>query len=300
MESAFTALCDAVVPDVLAGALQTFASHTGLKWGVVSANQYWFQPPKVHIGLFVLGMIFCAVLQKRSRGFRGGAIAQLAVKGAGRSVRCPINTLVAATLIVCLGAQVYVKGSRPKPLVQLAWLLMPCHVFTAVWIYIFLHDTPRSYANNCYLATLMMDWSWAPVAAALEPDWGDHRFFWEGYIFFTHHTLLLLLPVYYAARYDSLGLSWPHVFHLTWVPTFVNFSIFAPYGLFIGLNVNYQLAPPPISGPVPAALRSVLFRPAYVLIFVALSVLSNALTRQGGKVLRTALTAVQRAERKVK
>ena len=300
MENMFVGLCDALIPDYAEDAMQTFAAHTGLKWGVMSSSQYWFQPPKVHLGLFVVVMLFCAFLHSRSRGFKSRITAQLARKGVGRSTKCPINTLIAYTLMVCLCAQVYVKGSRPKPLVQLAWLLMPCHIFTVVWIYIFLHDTTAKYGRNCYLATLMVDWLWAPVGAALQPDWGDHRFFWEGYIFFIHHGLLLLLPFYYAARYDTVGLSWPHVFHLTWVPTFVNFAFFAPYALFIGLNVNYQLAPPPLGSKAPAVLRGVLFRPYFVFAFVALSVLSNIVTRAVGKLLRAVFAAPQRAELKLK
>lgn len=299
MDNAFISFCDAVIPDAFADVLQLFAAHTGLKWGVMSTSQYWFQPPKVHLGLFVLVMLLCAFLYRHSRGFKSNAIAQLAVKGAGRSVKCPINTLIAYLLLLCLAAQVYTKGSRPKPLVQLAWLLMPCHIFTAVWVYIFLHDKPQSYARNCYLATLMIDWLWAPVGAAVQPDMGDHRHFWESYIFFLHHGLLLLLPFYYAARYDTLGLSWSHVCHLTWVPTFVNFAFFGPYGLFIGLNVNYQLSPPPLGSKAPAELRGVLYRLYFVLAFVVLSVGMNLATRFVGKAIRAVFSAGQRLKRKV-
>lgn len=299
MDNAFVALCDAIVPDVVADGLQHFAQATGLRWGVMTRSQYWFQPPKVHVGLFVVMIAFCAVLHRYSRGFKSKAIAQLAAKGVGRSVRCPINTLIAFILTVCFCAQVYTKGSRPKPLVQLAWLLMPCHIFTLVWVYIFVHDSPQHYGRNCYLASLMMDWLWAPIGAAVQPDWGDHRHFWEGYMFFVHHGLLLALPFYYAARYDTLRLSWPHLLHLTWVPTFVNFAFFGPYGLFIGLNVNYQLAPPPLGSAAPAVLRTVLFRPAFVAAFVVLSVLSNVVTRLGAVLLRGVFSTAQTVKRKV-
>jgi hypothetical protein len=299
MEKAFTSFCEEVVPDFVADALNAFAARTGLRWGVMSSSEYWFQPPKVHVVLFAIAIGFCAVLHRYSRGFRSHALTQLAMKGLGSSVKCPINTLIACILMVCLVAQVYTKGTRPKPLVQLAWLLMPCHVFTAVWIFIFLHNKPRDYPRNCYLASLMVDWLWAPVGAVMQPDMGDHRFPWEGHIFVVHHGLLLLLPFYYAARYDTLGLSWPHVFHFTWVPTFVNFAFFGPYALFIGLNVNYQLAPPPLGSKAPAVLRGVLFRPFFVLTFVALSLLSNTMTRMGGQALRRVFAMAQRAKRKV-
>ncbi|KPI88499.1 hypothetical protein ABL78_2395 [Leptomonas seymouri] len=298
MESALIDFCEAVVPDSFADALQTFAAHTGLKWGVMPSSHYWFQPPKVHVGLFALAMVFCVALRSLSRGFRSSAIAQLLSRGAGRSLRCSANTFIACLLMICLGAQVYTKGSRPKPLVQLAWLLMPCHIFTGLWVWILLHGSPQSYGRNCYLATLMVDWLWGPVAAALRPDWGDHRFLWESYIFATHHGLLLLLPFYYAVRYDTLGLSWPHIFHMTWVPTLINFALFCPYGLFVGLNVNYQLAPPPLGRKAPAVLRSVMFRPAFVITCVVLSVISNVMTRWVAKMIRAMLSAAQHTKPK--
>lgn len=287
-------LCDRVVPDVVADALQALAQHTGLRWGVMSASQYWFQSPKLHVVLFIAGMLFCALLQRHSSGFRSAATTRLSMAGVGRSLRCPINKLIAYVLMVCLAGQVVTKMSRPKPFVQLGWLLMPCHIFTAIWIHVFLHDAPSVYGRGCYLASLMIDWVWSPLGALAQPDWGDHQYFWEGYVFFVHHGLLLLLPVYFAARYHTLPLDRPHLWHLTWVPTFVNFAVFVPCGLLLGLNVNYQLSPPRLGNAAPAVLRTPLYRPAFVVLFMVLSVLSNLTARLLGKALSGTLRSAKK------
>ncbi|KAK7196444.1 TMEM164 family [Novymonas esmeraldas] len=285
MDAKVVAWCEYVVPDAADDALRWIASRTGLRWGVMPKRQYWFQSPKLHVVLCALAMIFCVVLYRQSRGFRAGAVARLTARGRGRSLRCPLNKLIAYVLMLCMAGQVVAKLSRPKPLVQLGWLLMPCHIFTACWIHLFLRDAPRHYGRGCYLASLLVDWMWSPLGALAQPDWGDHQYFWEGHMFFVHHALLVLLPVYFAARYDTLGLDWAHVCHFTWLPTFVNFAVFVPCALLLGLNVNYQLSPPRLGRSAPAVLATALYRPPFVVLCVLLSIGANAVVRLLGKII---------------
>lgn len=296
----FSQLEELLVPDIAAQFLRTLCEHTGLKWGVTPANLFWFQSPKTHIALFLLMMLYCAMLYNRSKDFPSAARAQLSARGVGRSTRCPLNRFMGILLLLCLGAQIYVKAIRPKPFIQLGWLLMPCHVFTAVWALILLRDQPKYFGANSYLATLMVDWMWAPIGAALAPDWGDHQFAFEGSLFAVHHGLLVLLPVYYATRYGVLGLSTAHIFHFTLVPIFVSFAIYTPYALLTGLNLNYMLYPPKLGGGAPAIFSSTAYRPAMVGLFIILSVLSNETIQILAKVLRRLSRSATKAKQKIK
>ncbi|KAG5482772.1 hypothetical protein CUR178_06813 [Leishmania enriettii] len=286
--------CDYIVPDVLADVLKVVGDRTGMSWGVMSSHQYWFQPPKLHVVLWVMAMMLCAVLHSQSRGFRAAAIARLSKAGLGRSLKCTINKLIAYMLMGCLAAQGFSKASRPKPLVQLGWLLMPCHVFTGIWVYVFMRNQPHQYGSGCYLASLLVDWVWCPIGAVAQPDWGDHQYRWEGYAFFLQHGLLVVVPLYFAARYDTLELDWAHLCHLTWVSVFVNFALFTPCGLLLGLNLNYQLAPPLLKSSAPAALRAVLYRPALTPLFVTLSIISNTGVRLLGKAISKHFNSAQK------
>ncbi|CBZ25153.1 conserved hypothetical protein [Leishmania mexicana MHOM/GT/2001/U1103] len=291
MDAEVVAWCDYIVPDLFADVLTVIGDRTGMSWGVMPAHQYWFQPPKLHVVLCAAALLFCRVLHRQSRGFRSAAISRLATAGVGRSLKCPINRLIAYILMVCFAVQGLTKASRPKPFVQLGWLLMPCHLFTGMWIYIFMRDRPHQYGSGCYLASLLVDWVWSPLGALVQPDWDDHQYLWEGYIFFLHHALLLLLPLYFVARYDTLGLDRAHLYHLTWVSTFANFAVLAPCGLLLGLNVNYQLAPPRLSNSAPAIVKMKLYRPALMPVFVALSVVANIAVRMLGKVIGQRFTS---------
>ncbi|CAM42156.1 conserved hypothetical protein [Leishmania braziliensis MHOM/BR/75/M2904] len=294
MEAEAIAWYDYIVPDVIADVLKATGDRTGMRWGVMPAHQYWFQSPKLHVVLYVVAVVFCAVLHRQSRGFRSAAIRRLSMAGLGRSLKCPINKLIAYMLMVCLAVQGFTKASRAKPFVQLGWLLMPCHLFTGMWIYVLMRDRPHHYGSGCYLASLLVDWVWSPLGALAHPDWGDHQYLWEGYVFLLHHGVLLLLPLYFVARYDTLGLDWAHLCHLTWVSTLFNFAFLAPCGLLLGLNVNYQLAPPRLSSRAPTVVKTALYRPALIPVFVALSIIANIVVRLLGRIIRKLFTSFQK------
>lgn len=289
---------DKVVPTALADVLVSFYEATGSKWGVVTRNEAFFQPPKLHIVLLAAVLTFAIAWGRRARRYRTEAIARLATRGAGWSTKCPINTAIAYTLLACFAAQVYSKGSRPKPLVQLGWLLMPCHMTTLVWAYIFLRQRPEHYGNNCYIASLLVDWAYNPLGALLSPDKRDHQFPFEGTVFLLHHVLLALLPVYYAARYHTEALSGQHVMHLVWVSVLLNYYVRTPIAFFLGLNLGYMLSPPPVAG-LPQLFHSIYYRPAYTLLFIPIACAHNVAYRFLGECLAAAANRIRRAKRKV-
>ncbi|CAD2221971.1 TMEM164 family protein [Angomonas deanei] len=287
-----------LVPDCVGKAVKAFGDSTGLLWGPSSAQQFWFQSPKEHVFQYLLALIVVALFYSVSKNFRVNAKAALSAKGAGWSTKCPINTLIAYILLGCFLLQVYVKGSRSQPFIQLGWLLMPCHLTTLTWVYIFLHDKPQHYGRNCYLASLLIDWFWAPISAVIAPDWSDHKFAFEPTVFYVHHGLLLLLPWYYAIRYHTMPLSRSHLLHSMWVPMLISFGLFTPYALLTGLNVNYMLYPPPLKG-LPAVFTSPFYRFPFVAVQSILNVFDNLIIRGVADVFCWVMNGMKRAKRKV-
>lgn len=290
---------DVVIPDCVVSALTSVCDATGLKWGVMSRKDYFFQPIRLHILMTTVAVLFCAILYQKSKGFRKVAVAQLTTAGAGWSTKCPINTAIGVFLLSCLATQVYAKTTRSKPLVQAGWLLMPCHMITIAWAYVMLRQKPRQYGQNSYVASLLIDYAWSPLGAIAAPDKGDHQFAFESQLFVIHHWLLVLLPVYYAARYHTLPLTREHVMHLTWLPTLLNFAVKTPLALLFGLNIDYMLTPPPVKG-LPAVFSSIYYRPAYVPVFIALSCASNLFIRFTGEAVAYAWNNVDHLKNKAK
>lgn len=276
---------DALVPDAAAKALTRLVALTGQRWGPTPPRLFWFQPPKVHIFLSAVFSLLCAALCAASWGFGGRATAQIAAESAGWSTRCPLNRVFGYVLLLCLASQVYLKAVRPRPLIQLGWLLMPCHLITAMWCVIFLlREEERHYAWNCLLGSLLVNWAWGPIGATAQPDWGDHQYRIEGVIFVVHHGLLCFMPLYFATRYHTLALSVEFLLFQTWIPTIINFLPYTAFSMLSGLNLNYMLYPPKLKG-VPPVFCGIWYRVAIAGTLAVLSIICNLLFRTVGGVL---------------
>ncbi|RNF03020.1 TMEM164 family protein [Trypanosoma rangeli] len=239
-------LADALVPQVMADALVALSRLTGQAWGPnVVEDLFWFQPPKVHIFEFVLVNLFVWWCFRASWGYRSRAWKYLRGVPPDMCRESRLNALLGFFFLLCWVFQVVLKAVRPRPFIQLGWMFMPCHLITLLWAVVLLRSGPRHYPMNTYLATLAADYHWGPAAAIASPDWGDHQYKLEGHVFMLHHGLLLLMPFYYAARYELLPMTTSHLLHVTAVATLVNIGFYTPYSLITGLNLNYMLYPPP-------------------------------------------------------
>jgi hypothetical protein len=140
------------------------------------------------------------------------------------------------------------------PFVQLCWLTMPCHFITLGWTYVLGYTgglLGRRGTNNSdhmpwlrSMSTMLIMCLWGPVFAVMFPDWEDHLFWWEGPVFLIHHGLLMLTPLYWAARYRMLSYSKEILLVLVSLSCAINFWICTPLAYVSGLNVNYHLHPP--------------------------------------------------------
>ena len=139
--------------------------------------------------------------------------------------------------------QIVSKAVRPKPLVQLCWLFMPCHLLTGIWAYIFLSGVKHE--RWCrYAATLCLTYHWGPIMAMVAPDVNDHQYFVEDILFAVHHILLLAAPLVFASRYGLLPQSFRFYCHVTWIGI-AQYTFFYQFiGYVAGMNVGYQMHPP--------------------------------------------------------
>jgi hypothetical protein len=157
-----------------------------------------------------------------------------------------LDLFLGTVLFLCWLSQVVFKALRPSPIVQMCWLVMPCHLITLLWCYVLLTKGQQNYRNCVYLATLATVYHWGPASAAAFPDWNDHVFkVPEALVFMVHHGLLVAMPFYWALRYEFVPLTPRFVAHYTWIATFTNVGIYSAISYVSGLNVNYMLYPPP-------------------------------------------------------
>ncbi|KAH9600693.1 Transmembrane protein 164 [Trypanosoma melophagium] len=240
-------LADALVPQVAADWLYTLCQKTGQAWGPNGAEMlFWFRSPKVHIFEFVVLHIFILFCFRASWGyFSKMCKSERRGVSRGRSTKSGINNFIGIFFLFLWVLQVLFKSLRPQPFVQLGWLLMPCHLITLIWAFVFLRQKESQYALNVYLATLAADYHWGPTAASLVPDFGDHQYRIENYFFVLHHGLLLIMPFYFSARYELLPMNLKHLLHVTGVATLVNIGPYTLFSYVSGLNLNYMLYPPP-------------------------------------------------------
>jgi len=232
---------------VVVPAFVSLCESTGLAWGPNERDLFFYRPPWLHPLEFVLFHLFVLVLMAMSRGYFTSVTAtretSSPTKGKHGSKRSRLEMCLGVIFFLCWLSQVYLKSVRPMPLVQIWWLIMPCHLITLLWVYVFLIS--RNPRLSMYLASLATACHWGPVSAAMFPDWSDHQYRIEGFIFMLHHGLLVIMPVYYAARHGLVRFSLPFLVHVTWLATWINVGPYTIVSYVTGLNVNYHLYPPP-------------------------------------------------------
>jgi hypothetical protein len=228
--------------DAAAEQLVAFTNATGQAWGVTSYDKFWYRSPQLHIVEFVVFHLFVLLCFRLSRGYFAEVVTARRPTVNPKSL---LDELLGVAMVACYVIQVTLKSLRPKPSVQLFWMVMPCHLITLTWAYVLLSKGSKNYHFCVYLATLCGAFHWGPVSAAALPDWEDHRYFIEGPLFYAHHALLVVMPFYYAARYAILPLTPRFLAHVTAVATFINVGPYTVLSYATGLNINYHLHPPP-------------------------------------------------------
>jgi hypothetical protein len=235
---------DKIIPPVATSAFVSACERTGLAWGPNPPELFFYRPAALHLVEFVLFHLFVFLLYRTVPNFFRQTVASPKQLGMPTSV---FNRMCGWIFLGCWLFQLLLKGMRPRPLVQLCWLFMPCHLITLTWVYVLLYSTPqrKNFRFCVYLISMVSAFHWGPTSAALFPDWSDHQFKIEGSIFVLHHGLLVLMPVYFAARYGLLPFTRPFLLHATWVATLINVGPYTVISYISGLNVNYHLYPPP-------------------------------------------------------
>ena len=239
-EALYDALSAAFAP--AGGPLEALCDATGRRWGTTHPDLFWFRAPGFHVfeSLLVLPLLW--LLYRAVAGpYMRSVVSDQPRRGKPTSAS---DTALGGVFLACVVMQILVKGSRPNPCVQLAWLVMPCHVFTTLWAFVLL--SPPSFKNmaQCRLiASILSICSWGGVMASAFPDWSDHNLKIEGLLFFFQHGALLIAPHYWAAKHGLLpmshGLFWTYIFF----GFGINFYVYTPLSYLSGLNVNYNLHP---------------------------------------------------------
>lgn len=143
-------------------------------------------------------------------------------------------------------------------------MLAPCNV---LWILaMILHFYPNLSASKFRLIVqLFSTYIMLPIVAIAVPDLSDLTLFGEVQVFFLHHIILILIPVYYVVtgRVSLItegggGSSLMTVVSMNarhWLMgsacfTLLYFPIVSLVSIWSGINLNYMLSPPPNPGDV--------------------------------------------------
>jgi hypothetical protein len=263
--------------DAAAEQLVAFTNATGQAWGVTSYENFWYRSPQLHIVEFVVLHLFVLLCFRLSHGYFAEVVTARRPTVNPKSL---LDQLLGVALVACYVAQIGLKGLRPNPLVQVFWMVMPCHLITLVWAYVLLSQGSKNYHFCVYLATMCGAFHLGPVAASALPDLSDHQYFIEGPLFYAHHALLVVMPFYYAARYGLLPLTPRFIAQATAIGSFMNFGPYTVLSYVTGLNINYNLHPPPKlakftdvsyrwTGAVPALMLSV---PVFMVLLWAFAI----------------------------
>jgi len=232
--------------DTIEGHLYTFANATGLAWGAIDQEVYWSRRPIIHVAEFLFFNLVCYGLHLlTSKYYRQMTADRYIPTEILKS--CRFDKFLGYVFILFFLSQVAFKGVREKPLVQLCWCFMPCHLITLVWAYICLCDksTSKSRGVCILLATMCASFHWGPLGAAALPDRSDHLFPpYEGYVFDVHHALLGIMPFYWACRYQLLPMSWSWLAYTSKWGIWIAIGPYTVIGYIAGLNLYYMLAPP--------------------------------------------------------
>lgn len=166
-----------------------------------------------------------------------------------------------ATLVMFTTQLTYKLNGYDTKILQ---MLAPCNV---LWILaMVLHFHPSLSASKFrQIIQLFSTYIMLPIVALAVPDVSDLTLFAEVPMFFLHHTLLILIPVYYVvtgrvslltegggggsfmvgassnARHWLMGCAYF---------TLLYFPIVSLVGIWSGINLNYMLSPPPNPGDV--------------------------------------------------
>ncbi len=237
--------------------LELLAQHTGQRWGIVpDPTLFWFRPAGFHVfeslvifpflyflwrryGVSCVHRLLGNPQQRRVTRDSGGDAYFSASKPA-----LMMDYFLGTILAVCWLAQVFFKASRPNPLVQLFWMCVPCHLITVAWAYALLSPPSwRNYQTCRFLAALLSMSSWGGVMASLFPDWSDHQYRIEGFMFYLHHGALLVMPHYWAAKHGMIRLRADLFWTYIVVALGINFFVYTPLSYVSGVNINYNLYP---------------------------------------------------------
>lgn len=222
--------------------LENVIREWGATTGISGPDVIWFRPAELMVVELVLMNLLYFLVLRRLRNWKMPSLP--IPKRLDPSIFEAICGLI---LVACAICQVFFKILRPSPLLQVLWLVMPCHLHTYAWIYVLLTTTsPSAFSRRRLVVSVLLGCHWAP-ASGVFPDFSDQRIWLEPYVFILQHALLILLPYYWAVRYGVLPLSVPLVARTWSVAFFQHFMLFPVVSCLSGLNMNYFFRGPPHS-----------------------------------------------------
>jgi hypothetical protein len=145
-------------------------------------------------------------------------------------------------LVFSMGLTVLHKYSRGGGL----FLLQPCHVTATMLIVLLAANPKEAWTHTAF--NILLGAMWGSWMAVLFPDLRDYKLFCEIENFFLEHALIVGLPLLFIAQGRFLVFPmdiWFSIAAFLFNGAFHSLVLHT-VALISGLNLNYQLQPPPV------------------------------------------------------
>ena len=230
------------VLDPLSDGIEILSTHTGLRWGPTERVLFFYRKPVIHAFELIVFQIFIFGFYRMSAGYVAGVVSH-----APRSMPTSnVNRCIGAIMLALWISEVFMHIVRDVPVLLQPHEMLPQQVASLSWVYVFLIAKPRekNYYLCVYIASLLSGTLWIPLSSLISLDVHNSSHVVEFVILVANHVLRVLVPLYFAARYELLPLTVHYLIHVCWVVIFMNANVYTLASYVTGLNVNYQLFPP--------------------------------------------------------
>lgn len=217
-----------------------------LPFDMVGSVGSWYLSPERHLLEFpllsiIFGILVAKILPKLKK------VSHHSSQSSPVLLRPPNAMRQLILLIFALQSRFKLLGYRGKILS----MLLPCNFIWFLAMILSFYPNLDTIASNTIIQ-LWLNFLILPIAALAQPDFSDTVLFGEKEFFYFHHTLLVVIPLYFLFSKKVTTLTRPiFVTNVQWVLLsgslfgLMYVTVVTPVSIASGLNLNYMLHPPP-------------------------------------------------------
>jgi len=231
--------------------------------------KHWYNPPEHHAWEYLcVGVVSWSILLY---ALRIGKNRQGVTPFKKQNIP-PIEHAAGVALITCLTIQTYYNFII-RPYIGFVIMLHPCHIITAMEIYLIYGKNPK-WLHIVF--NLVLFYSFMALLTLLFPDTSVFYLPYHINVFWTQHLIIYALP-YYFVLVDKFAIDtndWYYGLVAISTSTLFGFNVELVASLATSVNVNYTLWPP---ASQPSFLYQGPYYRSFLLVLIAFFSFLNAM-----------------------